>query len=140
MSDDPKNVPSRPTDLDRFLACLLDSELVDTRTLLDAIDGIRLRQYPQRGVSRLCEYFISRGALTAWQCEKLRNGRYKGFFIRQFRLLNQLPGARYLAADRNTHQRVILEIQANPSGPGTIEFKIIDSGALDWEPLPRISD
>lgn len=115
-----------PIGLERFLACLLNSQLVDTRMLLDAIDGVQLRQYPQDGVDRLCEYLITRDILTQWQCEKLREGRHKGFIMGEFKLVDCLdrvsstePG-RYLAEECSTGRVVTILIAPGCPG-GTIE-------------------
>ncbi len=133
MNEGPRKAPPRPTILEDFLASLLKSQLVDTRMLFDAMDAIQLRQRPQGGRARLCEYFIARGSLTEWQCDKLKCGKYTGFYVGQFRLLDRQSESCYLAEDRVTHQRVTLEVRLNSPGPGRIEFKV--TGASDWIPI-----
>lgn len=38
----------------------------------------------------VAERFVQAGLLTRWQCQKLREGRYKGFFLGKYKLLDHL--------------------------------------------------
>ncbi|WP_158265644.1 serine/threonine-protein kinase [Blastopirellula marina] len=41
-------------------------------------------------LQKLQAYFVEQDLLTHWHCEKLRNGKYKGFFLSKYRLLKHL--------------------------------------------------
>lgn len=56
----------------------------------------------------------NRGMITAWQCRQLRKGKYKGFFIRKYRLLGILGiggmGSVYLAEHTVMQRRVAIKV------------------------------
>ena len=66
------------------------------------------------GLSFLKTYLIQRGVLTRWQCSKLAEGRYKGFFIGRYKLLDDLGGTEtnlvYLVENTDSQQRAEMHI------------------------------
>ena len=55
---------------------------MDLKSLTATAEGL-----PAGGdLAQLCEHLIAKGALTQWQCENLRAGKYKGFFVGEFKL------------------------------------------------------
>jgi hypothetical protein len=62
----------------------------------------------------LCDYLIGRTLLTRWQCERLREGRHRGFFLDNFRLDKSVGPddtcARYAAVDLATNRNVVLRV------------------------------
>jgi eukaryotic-like serine/threonine-protein kinase len=112
------------TERERFLGLVLASQLLDFERLTAAIQGLA----EATDVSRLCKHLVARGALTRWQCERLRLGKYKGFFLKQFKLLDcQSRGEprRYLAEDWQAGQKVMLLVRRNSSLPGGIECRVL---------------
>jgi hypothetical protein len=61
-----------------------------------------------------CNWLVQNEVLTGWQCDMLLNGRYKGFFLDQFRLLRRVGFAGqctlYDAEDGNTKRQVVLRV------------------------------
>jgi hypothetical protein len=41
-------------------------------------------------VTGFCAFLVAEGVLSPWQCEKLRNGQWKGFFLDAYELLDHL--------------------------------------------------
>ena len=111
------------SDREKFLALLVASHLFDLRELEAAIEGQQASD-----LNQLCEHLVSREMLTQWQCNKLRNGQYKGFFLGGFKLLDQVSeeGSLYLAEDCSTHRTVRLAVQPNAEEPGGLSYRIVE--------------
>jgi hypothetical protein len=60
----------------------------------------------------LIQLAIERQLLTAWQCEKLKQRKCKGFFQDHYKLLNGIARGRALAryVAQNTHSGAIVEL------------------------------
>ena len=65
-------------------------------------------------IAAFCTFLVANDLLTAWQCEKLRSGRFKGFFLDEFVLLDRLPNdanfGYYLARDTTDGRLVRLTV------------------------------
>lgn len=63
-------------------------------------------------------WLVARGELTQWQCEKLVTGKYKGFFVEQFKLLRHLDHgpdySRYVAENTTTGATTTIKIASGP--------------------------
>jgi len=81
---------ARPN-VDKFLELVRRSKLVDADRLDRAIDRLgeedpdRLRDSRDVG-----NWLVQQELLTRWQCDKLLEGRHKGFFLGKYRLLGLL--------------------------------------------------
>lgn len=99
-----------------FVDLVERSGLVDKDQLTDAlIEANKATEgRAQDDVDLLAEQLISRGLITRWQAERLLEGRYKGFFLKQYKLLSQLGrggmSAVYLAEHVLMHRRVAIKI------------------------------
>ncbi len=77
---------------EEFLSCVEKSRLVESA----ALEDFRKKTQQQYGDSLpddpvvLAKQFESAGLLTRWHCEKLLQGRYKGFFLGKHKLLGHL--------------------------------------------------
>jgi hypothetical protein len=82
-------------------------------------------------VGRLVDFAVDGGLLTGWQCSKLMEGRFKGFFLGRYKLLNCLPGTqsstKYLAVDTESQESV--EILVTPI-EGHVHFTVMRKGGL----------
>jgi eukaryotic-like serine/threonine-protein kinase len=85
---------------------------------------------PER-FSLLTTYLIERRLLTPWQCTKLAEGRYKGFFLGRYKLLDRLGGAqateRYLAENIESGERV--EISVARAGH-SVQLSVVRGGKV----------
>ncbi len=78
--------------LDDFLDFVRRSKLVDDDRLSPALTKYR----DEHGgdllgeAKDMAQYLISAGLLTQWHCDKLLDGKYKGFFLGKYKLLGHL--------------------------------------------------
>jgi len=102
--------------VETFVDLLERSGLVDKDQLTDAlIEANKATEgRAQDDVDLLAEQLVSRGLITRWQADRLLEGRYKGFFLKQYKLLSQLGrggmSAVYLAEHVLMHRRVAIKI------------------------------
>lgn len=74
--------------LESFVAVLKRSNLV-AADQLQSLLGAYQRQSGRTNDSRpFAEYLVQQKAITAWQAEKLLQGKHKGFFLGKYRLLS----------------------------------------------------
>jgi hypothetical protein len=120
----------------QFLDLACKSGLVGSDALRDAYtdfcSSTCVSGSHEGGVDAFCQYLVARKILTLWQCEKLKEGRYKGFFIddcAQYRILSHVRTeesfAVYMVDDTRTGHRVHLHIlpAARPGPPPTDEYR-----------------
>ena len=92
------------------------SRLISTEELKSHIEAIKVAndgRIPKEGI-KLAKFLISEGALTRWQYEKLKNGRFKGFFLGKYRLLGHLGSGGmssvYLADHELMNRQVAIKV------------------------------
>ena len=103
------------SDADEFIDLAIRSRLVGRDDIDRAREAALSADNTSITLDRLCESLVAQNLLTAWQCEKLRNGQYKGFFFeRRFELMDRLGNddnsVRYLAFDLSGRRNVTLRI------------------------------
>jgi eukaryotic-like serine/threonine-protein kinase len=113
------------TEIDKFLALVLASRLINIKGLKEACKELGHKDGAQWSVDELaplCERLVSSNRLTLWQCKKLLNGQYKGFFVDDYKLLDYIGSEEtdkiYHAEDRITKHRVRLRITPPVFVPG----------------------
>jgi serine/threonine-protein kinase len=120
---------------DQFLDFVRKSGLVDHATIeqvCNEFDGTM-------ELDQLCNRFIARGLLTVWQCNKLQQGKYKGFYLDNYCILKLLEIAEnnssFIARDTTSGERVLLII--NP-----LTLIPLKDGKLQYEvrPIPGSTD
>ena len=66
----------------------------------------------------LCDALIETGLVTRWQCERLRDGRYKGFFLKKYKLLDHVGtggmSTVYLAEHVLMRRQVAIKVLPKP--------------------------
>ncbi|KKK46291.1 hypothetical protein LCGC14_3164130, partial [marine sediment metagenome] len=102
--------------VDTFLDLLRRTGLVEK----DQLDGVLLdfkREAdgkPLKDTDAVAEKLIDAGLLTRWQCEKLKEGRHKGFFLGKYKLLDHLGtggmSSVYLAEHVLMQRRVAIKV------------------------------
>ncbi len=100
----------------QLIEALQRSRLIDPQTLKSSL----LELQAERGGSLPSEsqivgqFLVRKGDLTEWQLEKLLAGKFKGFFLGKYRLLDHLGsggmGAVYLADHRAMNRQVALKV------------------------------
>jgi hypothetical protein len=79
----------------------------------------------------LTNWLASRGLLTAWQLVNLCHGRWNGFFLDDYKLLDHLEVGEdcsyFLAEEVATGHRVALRVTpANLAAmPGKVEYRVV---------------
>lgn len=101
-----------PLVIDDFLENLDRSGLLSADQTAAAIDRLKLRaQATARDTARL---LVREGLLTRFQAERLLEGRYRGFFIDHYKVLELLGAGGmaclYLAEDMQSGQRVAIKV------------------------------
>ncbi len=88
---------------------------MSTAELKTIIDQMKVDRgsLPSDGES-FATYLVESGRLTQWQCDKLKAGRYKGFFLGKYRLLGYLGSGGmssvYLADHELMNRRVAIKV------------------------------
>ncbi|GHT41211.1 hypothetical protein FACS189443_2670 [Planctomycetales bacterium] len=101
---------------EQFLETLRRSGLVDLAKLDEAVADIEneatLEQF--HDASYVASQLISRFLITIWQSKQLLKGRYKGFFLRQYKILGHLGSggmsAVYLAEHIMMQRQVAIKV------------------------------
>jgi hypothetical protein len=95
--------------LDKFSELLLASGLMSKEKLAAEKAG-----FSSNSGEEFATYLVGRNILTRWQVEHLLQGKYKGFFLDEYKLLELVgPGKaslRYRAVNTQTGELVILHV------------------------------
>jgi eukaryotic-like serine/threonine-protein kinase len=104
-------------EVDKFLSLILKSKLLGQTELENAWQEFedqisRLAVEPE--LQSLCTFMTSTDRLTRWQCDRLNEGRWKGFFLDEYKLVDWLEAdedfSYYLAEEVATKRQVKLKI------------------------------
>jgi len=106
---------------DRFVENLQRSGLVSVAALETLLTRFSRDAFPEgkypTAITALVDHCIATGILTCWQCAKLRDGRWKGFFLERHAILDYLghddAHSYYLVADTKTGTPAV--VQTDPS-------------------------
>ncbi|MDR1491967.1 MAG: serine/threonine protein kinase [Planctomycetaceae bacterium] len=99
-----------------FIDYLQRSRLIGERQLSDALTQFKneLGTEGINNVDRLAKAFISHKLLTEWQVRQLFKKRYKGFFLRQYKILSHIGAGGmstvYLAEHSVMQRRVAIKV------------------------------
>jgi eukaryotic-like serine/threonine-protein kinase len=107
--------------LEQFLKYAVKSGLVTENQLREIVDAAKaelaLGVDDVTRLGRLAQLAVVREMLTSWQCAKLLEGRYKGFFLGSYKLLAFLgssgAASRYLAENSEGGEVEILVAPAD---------------------------
>ncbi|PQO39117.1 serine/threonine protein kinase [Blastopirellula marina] len=103
-------------DSQRFIELIDKSKLVDPAALEQAVEALRASNEGElpNDLDALQKYFVEKQLLTSWHCEKLRNGKYKGFYLSKYRLLKHLGtggmSSVYLAEHTLMNRKVAIKV------------------------------
>jgi hypothetical protein len=89
--------------------------------LLDMFDTESRDTAKCDAVNQFCRFLIDASVVTEWQCEKLKAGKWKGFYLDEYVLLEQVGKDRttssYRARDVRDGTRVCLVITPTTLAP-----------------------
>jgi hypothetical protein len=115
------------TEVDRLLALILSSGLVRFSELRAACVDFDTDRTDHTAFDDLCKHLIAKGTLTEWQCDKLRQGKWKGFYLDDYCLIDHLgvteTTTTYLAKNVETGKRVAITI----TPPDLKHFRVSDA-------------
>lgn len=100
----------------RFLELVRRSKLVDAEQLDRAVAELleELGAEALDSTDAVAARLIREGLLSRWQCDQIRQGRYKGFFLKKYKLLDHLGtggmSSVYLAEHTLMQRRVAIKI------------------------------
>ncbi len=105
-----------PISVTEFLDYVHRSKLARADELQTALDALANRHqgHIPAELDIVAEHLVASGLITKWQCEKLRNGKYKGFFLGKYKLLGHLGSGGmssvYLAEHLHMHRRAAIKV------------------------------
>jgi eukaryotic-like serine/threonine-protein kinase len=115
----------------RFKKLLVDSRL-SNEIEADELDTVFQEESHKQNipatVEMFCDFLIARKLLTRWQCDKLRMGKYKGFYLDNYVMLEQsgkgADYASYKCRDARSGRLVTLFIKPINQTGGRIEYRV----------------
>jgi hypothetical protein len=121
----------RAVNIERFRSLLVSSQLFGEGEASELADNFR-STYRDSGEEASAEHFsdfvVATERLTQWQCDKLRMGKYKGFYLDNFVLLSQVGKgsdyASYLARNARDGKLVTLYVTPVAITGGAIKYRI----------------
>ncbi|MDR0327845.1 MAG: serine/threonine protein kinase [Planctomycetaceae bacterium] len=102
--------------IQQFIETVRSSGLVETRTLIETLVIIESQADAEQmeDPTFVADQLVRRYLLTAWQSRQLLRGRYKGFFLRQYKILGHLGSGGmssvYLAEHVLMQRRVAIKV------------------------------
>lgn len=105
----------KPT-VEQFLDLVRRSGLIEPDQLQRAVQSLESegRWQPSQGTPALADELVRTGLLTRWQADQLLHGRYKGFFVKKYKLLELLGSGGmsnvYLAEHLLMRRRVAIKV------------------------------
>lgn len=77
---------------DSFVSLVRASRLVDDDQLDQALDELQAAAggVPITNAGQVAVHLVEKGLITQWQCDRLREGRHKGFTLGKYKLLDHL--------------------------------------------------
>ena len=102
------------TAIDKFLELLQRSGLATSSEIVAGCADFPISRKDGQGIDELCRHLVGKRVLTTWQCEKLRQGKWKGFFLDGYCLLRHLgkdeTSAIYLCREVTTGKYMAMRV------------------------------
>ena len=101
---------------DKFLELLNRSGLAEPDALAKSLSALEAQKGPDalKDSQVVSDHLQAAGLITKWQSDKLMDGRHKGFFLKNYKLLSHLGSGGmssvYLAEHRHMHRRVAIKV------------------------------
>jgi len=137
--------------LDKFVELVERSKLIEHDRFVQAVGEWKSRaSIAELDNAQFCaDHLVETGLLTLWQCKKLLEGRYRGFFLGKYRLLDHLGSGGmssvYLAEHVLMQRRVALKVLphnrvADASYLARFHLEAQAAAALDHRNIVRAFD
>jgi hypothetical protein len=106
---------------------LVASQLIDARDLVSHYHGFAVGCPESIDAESFSGYLVEQRLLTSWQCKKLLNGQYKGFYLDNYLILDHPDAAesRYTAKDCQSSSCVTLLLKPWSPSVGRIEYTVL---------------
>jgi hypothetical protein len=119
------------TELDWFLALLLASGLVKTDEIYKALSELAVDRSQDGALDAFCAHLVETGRITQWQREMLRNGQFRGFIYKDYRLMHKIGAGcgtlTFRATERSSGDCVTIQIHSPAIAPsGRCEHRVIE--------------
>jgi serine/threonine protein kinase len=100
--------------VDDFLAVVCNSRLVDDTALGQHIQQLRAAGQLPANPAKLAQLLVRAGLLTRFQADQLLQGKWRGFSIGRYKVLDQIGaggmGCVYLCEHEHMHRRVAVKV------------------------------
>ncbi|MEO1999920.1 MAG: protein kinase, partial [Planctomycetaceae bacterium] len=97
-----------------FLRVVRQSGLVTEPTLSHVVEEAQQQDQDLTTASAIAEILVGQHVLTPWQCQKMMEGRHRGFFLGKYRLLSLLGkggmSSVYLAEHMVMHRQCAIKV------------------------------
>lgn len=115
MNDQPPPQTNDAASPRKFLACLKRSGILSEEQFNDSLSQLKKRQGGKRlSAQEVAKFYVDAGLMTTWQSVKLLRGRFKGFFLDQYQLMDHLGtggmSTVYLAKHKLTGQKRAIKV------------------------------
>ena len=115
--------PVKPLDIDGFVEVARLSQLMDVASLnlhrAQFDSAYKEISTSEAKMTAFADHLVLIGALTEWQCDKLLNGKHRGFVYEKYVFQNQIgrgfASTIYSARDTETGKNVLLRITPRSS-------------------------
>jgi hypothetical protein len=117
--------------LERFIVLLEESQLCTEQQILQLVSSFeRERGDAASGdvVDQFCNLLVDKNAVTAWQCDKLKAGKFRGFYLDDYLLLDAVgqdnTSRSYRARDLRDGMPVLLVVTAKKRDSPYLEYRV----------------
>jgi hypothetical protein len=121
-------------DIEQLTSLVIKSQLIDRNECerlavawRDVTDEWN-RKFEASSGESFCDFLVATNRLTRWQADKLLKGKWKGFQVSQFVILERMAkGATdttYKALDKNDSNPVSLVITPDSTMPGGFSYQV----------------
>ena len=120
----------RESETDKFVVTLLKSGLLDKLCVLDARRAVKAKTESSTELENLCSHLVSNGLITQWQCDKLRVGKHRGFFVDEYKIVDHIGkdyvSTTYMAVNIKSGERIGLRFTWFGGGGRPMEYDLVD--------------
>ena len=125
---------TRCKQLERFICFLRLSQICSEQQVQELLGTFENQRQEilsdEDGLAQFCSTLVSANAATEWQCNKLKVGKWKGFYLDDYLLLEQVGKdyeyAYYRARDIRDGSivRLVVTPMNRTKGPRIIEYRV----------------